>query len=233
MIIEQKENYFLAWMETPVFTEADREKLLAFGGEELEDEIQDLLAEAEKIAAPRVLYTVAAVEKTDGAVLVNGVAIDTPLVVEKLGEKKRCFPYIATCGPELESWSQQFQGDMLLEFWADEVKKLALTRVLAPFFKYVRETYRTGGHLTALNPGSLQGWPLPGQAELFRTLGGNDFVREQTGVVYTGSFLMLPAKTTSGIAFESEHFYENCQYCPIDNCPNRRAQRLDSVEPRR
>jgi hypothetical protein len=37
---------------------------------------------------------------------------------------------------------------------------------------------------------------------------------------------MLPSKSSSGIAFESEVFYENCQFCPLENCPNRRAKRV-------
>jgi hypothetical protein len=40
---------------------------------------------------------------------------------------------------------------------------------------------------------------------------------------------MFPTKTISGVAFESEAFYENCQYCPLEKCPNRRAKRLTEV----
>lgn len=231
LIIEKRDAFLIVRPENIELSDAERRKLLAFANEELEDEIIELMDEAEKIAAPKVLFAVAPVEESDvNGILVNGSHIDSAFVSEKLAGKRRCFPYIATCGAELEAWSEQFKDDILLEFWADEVKKLYLSRVLAPFMGYIKEAYQTGGHLAALNPGSLKEWPISGQADLFGVLGGSAFVQEQAGVRYTESFLMLPSKTTSGILFESETFYENCQHCPIENCPNRRAKQLDVVE---
>ena len=92
--------------------------------------------------------------------------------------------------------------------------------------RYSSPRRRQPRHLPSLNPGSIAAWPISGQAELFAILGGREFVETQTGVIYTPSYLMLPSKSVSGIAFESETFYENCQYCPIDNCPGRRAKRI-------
>ena len=89
---------------------------------------------------------------------------------------------------------------------------------------FIKEQYHTAGHLSSLNPGSLAAWPISGQQELFEILGGRDFVRETIGVTYNDSFLMLPSKTGSGIMFESEVVYENCQHCPMKDCPNRRAK---------
>ena len=145
---------------------------------------------------------------------------------DKLKDKNRCFPYICTCGRALEDWSKQYAGDLLAEYWADEIKKYFLMRIRMELTTWLKEQYKTSGHLASLNPGSIAAWPISGQAELFAVLGGREFVQEQIGVIYTDSFLMLPSKSVSGIAFESETFYENCQHCPIENCPNRRANRL-------
>jgi hypothetical protein len=74
-----------------------------------------------------------------------------------------------------------------------------------------------------MNPGSLKEWPLIGQRELFAIL-GRDYIFENIGVRLSDSMLMLPSKTVSGLGFESEKDYHNCIYCPLKDCPNRRAE---------
>lgn len=225
MTITEKGAFQVATLEGDTLSEKDREALLKFANEDkdLEEELTALMDEADKIARPTALFAVCPVG--EGAV-VNGISIPSDLVVEKLTGKNRCFPYIATCGPELEQWSLQYKGDYLAEFWADEIKKKFLFHITQSTLKHIKEFYRTAGHLAAVNPGSLAQWPVSGQQELFATLGGREFVQETIGVIYTDSFLMLPSKTVSGIAFESEVFYENCQHCPLTRCPNRRAKQI-------
>lgn len=223
MKITHKGPFLVAALEGAVLTEKDREALLKLTNEELEDELLELMDSAGKIARPTALFAVCAVDENAA---VNGVGIPSELVKEKLGGRSRCFPYIATCGAELEQWSRQYNGDILAEYWADEVKKKFLYHITQDTLRYIKEQYHTSGHLAALNPGSLPGWPVSGQRELFAALGGREFVEEAIGVTYTDSFLMLPSKTVSGIAFESEAFYENCQHCPLTRCPNRRAKQI-------
>ena len=226
MKITHKGAFLEAALEGDVLSEKDRESLLIFANEDedLEEELTALMDEADKIARPVALFGICSVEQD---AVVNGIQIPSELAVEKLQGKSRCFPYIATCGRELEQWSEQYKGDYLAEFWADEVKKRFLFHITQATLKHIKEEYRTAGHLAALNPGSLEKWPVSGQRELFAILGGREFVQETIGVIYTDSFLMLPSKTVSGIAFESETVYENCQHCPLERCPNRRAKRID------
>lgn len=227
MIITEKGQYLTGTYHPALLTGDARSKLLSLANEDTEEELLDMVAEAEAAARPIVLFSVLPVSHaSDTRVRVGTTELDSPLVLRKLGEVGRCFPYIATCGRELEAWSLQYQGDPLSEFWADEIKKALLRCLLGAFFAHLKSHYRTGGHLAALNPGSLKDWPISGQEQLFTILGGREFVRETIGVTYNDSFLMEPTKSVSGIAFESGTFYENCQYCPLDNCPNRRAKRL-------
>jgi len=223
MIIETKGNYFVAALEGARLSEKDRADLLALGNEDLEEEILEMMDQANTLARPTALFCVSPVA-ADGSI--NGVFTGSALVRERLSGRSRCFPYIASCGTALEEWSRQYRGDFLLEFWADEIKKRFLLQGFRAWSAYIREHYRTTGHVAALNPGSLPGWPISGQAELFRILGGREFVEEAIGVTYSDTFLMLPSKTISGICFESEVFYENCQYCPLTDCPNRRAPQI-------
>lgn len=225
MIIENVGQYLVGRLTEARLSEKDRQALLALSNEETREEFMDLMEEAEAVAEPLVLYGVCPVE--DGGV--GGVETGSEMVVSRLGDKARAFPYIVTCGPRLEEWSKQYASDFLLEYWADEIKKRFLGIAAAEFRTHIRECYRTAGHLAALNPGSLPGWPISGQEALFNMLGGREAVREAIGVTYSDSYLMFPTKTISGIAFESEAFYENCQYCPLERCPNRRAKQLARV----
>jgi hypothetical protein len=76
------------------------------------------------------------------------------------------------------------------------------------------------GRTAVMNPGSLANWPLEEQRLLFRLLGDP---HEAIGVQLTDSFLMVPIKSVSGLRFPTEMHYENCQLCPRDPCPGRRA----------
>lgn len=222
MIIESAGSFLVGRLERARLSGRDRQALLALANEETEEELIDLMDEADSIADPLALYGVCPVEEGR----VGGVDTLSEMVISRLQDKVRAFPYIVTCGPKLEEWSKKYASDFLLEYWADEIKKRFLGIAAGEFRSHIKERYRTAGHLAALNPGSLAGWPISGQKALFNMLGGPDFVRETIGVTYSDSFLMFPTKTISGIAFESETFYENCQYCPLDRCPNRRAKRL-------
>ena len=70
-----------------------------------------------------------------------------------------------------------------------------------------------------MNPGSLPDWPITEQAKLFSLLGD---VKALIGVTLTESMLMLPTKSVSGVYFETERNFENCELCARENCPGRR-----------
>lgn len=229
MKIETIGAFYRGTLESKAFSDKDREKLMAMTNEEFEDELAEMLDEAEAVAEPMVLFGVCGAERRDDHAWVNGIEILSDLAAEKLGGLKRCFPYIGTCGTALEAWSKQYAGDLLAEFWADEIKKYYVRKIAGAYFAFIKEQYHTSGHLTGLNPGSVAAWPISGQGELFAVLGGRAFVKDSIGVIYTDSFLMLPSKSVSGIAFESESFYENCQHCPLVNCPGRRAPRVETA----
>ena len=227
MKIESAGMFTIGRMDDVMFPEADRKKLEAMANEDTAEELAELLDEAQQLADPVILFSVCAAEGAgEKSVRVNGVEVKSALAAEKLSGRNRCFPYVATCGKALEEWSKQYADDLLTEYWADEIKKYYVGRVRQAFYHDLKEQYHITGHLTSLNPGSITAWPLSGQAELFAVLGGKTFVEEAIGVTYTESYLMLPSKSVSGIAFESEVFYENCQFCPLKNCPGRRAKQV-------
>ena len=228
MIIFDAGTFSVGHLEDRTLPEKDRAKLLGLANEEFAEELADMIDEALPLADPVVLFGVCPVNAEDEQIRVNGIHIPSELAYNKLSGKNRCFPYICTCGTALEEWSKPYTGDLLAEYWTDEIKKYFLMRIRVEFMAWIKDQFKITGHLPSLNPGSIAAWPISGQTELFAVLGGREFVEQQIGVIYTPSFLMLPSKSVSGIAFESETFYENCQYCPIVNCPGRRAKRLEN-----
>jgi hypothetical protein len=130
----------------------------------------------------------------------------------------RVFPFVVTCGRELQEWSDRLT-DPLLGFQADEVKELALHAASEYLGRHLDRTFglKKSSHM---NPGSLPDWPLPQQYPLFSLIGE---VEAAIGVKLTESCLMLPTKSVSGIRFPTETTFESCQLCPREGCPNRRA----------
>lgn len=179
-----------------------------------------LIRDAAVIAKPKAVLRLAQVtEHGADFVCIDGVRFDCALMAENFRPLHRVFPYVCTCGLELEAWSQTLT-DPLHTYWADCIKLFYVGAAQMFLFKTVRERYLPSGQLSHMNPGSLPQWPLPQQRTLFSII---DDVEGAVGVTLTDSFLMVPAKSTSGILFASETAYENCRLCPMLDCPNRRV----------
>ena len=183
-------------------------------------EIARMREEALAAAQPKALFGIAQIEARDAqSVTADGVRFDSSLVSKNLEHANRILPYVATCGTEAEEWSQAYQNDFVTQYWADAIKMQLLALALQSL-KAEAAKYFPNGSFSAMSPGSLPAWPLPQQRPLFRLLGG---VTPDIGVALTESCLLLPSKSVSGFFFSSESHYENCRYCPLLDCPNRRA----------
>lgn len=181
--------------------------------------VEALAREAEEIARPKVLYKEAYIDdKGEDFVVVDGIKLTSRILSINLGQVHRVFPYIVTCGTELEKWSETI-GDILESYWAEGIKEMALAEASKAFEKHLEENFHLG-KTSSMNPGSLEDWPITQQKQLFQILGDP---KRYIGVELTDSYLMLPMKSVSGIRFPTRVDYENCKLCPRQNCPNRRA----------
>ena len=108
---------------------------------------------------------------------------------------------------------------MLTRWWADGIMQMALAPAMDAVNAYVQDEFHPG-KTARMNPGSLSDWPISEQSPLWSLLGDPT---PSIGVRLTDSFLMIPAKSVTGIQFPSEVSYENCQLCPREICPGRRA----------
>ncbi len=181
--------------------------------------LEELAGSAERVARPKAAFKIGFIdERSADEVVIDGIRFASRVLRVNLDPIHRAFPHVATCGKELDEWSEGV-ADPLDRFAADLIKELAVRDAL----EYLR-AHISDGHaikkLSHMNPGSLPDWPLPQQAPLFELLGDLEAL---IGVRLTESFLMLPTKTVSGIFFPTEATFESCQLCPREVCPNRRA----------
>ncbi len=188
-------------------------------GSELVARLNHLVDKAQAIGRPKASYKVAFIEsRGDDQVIIDGVMLTSRVLRVNLEKAHRVFPFVATCGIELEEWSVSID-DMLERYWADVIKEMALRVALKHLNEHLIDHFQPG-KISRMNPGSLPDWPLPEQQQLFALLGGGP---ASIGVKLTDSFLMIPIKSVSGIWFPTEESFESCLLCPREKCPGRRA----------
>lgn len=195
------------------------ERLRVKEGSRYAERFRRLVAEAEDIARPKAFYRVAFVDPVgDNRVVIDEVTLTSRVLRVNLDQIQRVFPYVATCGVELERWANALD-DMMERYWSEEIRMLALRAANQALTRDLRERYRLDT-LSSMSPGSLSDWPLRQQRVLFRILGDTEAA---VGVRLRDSLLMVPSKSVSGIRFPTETTFESCQLCPREGCPQRRA----------
>jgi hypothetical protein len=188
-------------------------------GTEMVGKLEGMVREARKIARPKVCYRVAYVEsKGDDHLMIERTRFTSRVLRVNLEKVYRLFPFVASCGLELEEWSKSVEG-ILEQFWAEEIKVLAVRGTIRYLHEHLTDRYQPG-KMSRMNPGSLPDWPLSEQKPLFTLLGSGPAA---IGVQLKDSFLMTPIKSVSGIWFPTEERFESCQLCPREKCPGRRA----------
>jgi len=180
---------------------------------------RELLDIARPIARPKAVYEVCYLEnKNEDSVEIGGVSFSSRLLRVNLDKVARVFPYIATCGMELEEIVIP-AADLIRRYCLDVIKETALHSAISYLERHLNRSYALG-QISRMNPGSLASWPITQQKELF-TIFGN--VEELIGVKLTESYLMIPVKSVSGIFFPTEIKFQSCQLCPREVCTERRA----------
>ncbi|MCU0577028.1 MAG: vitamin B12 dependent methionine synthase [Desulfobacterota bacterium] len=183
-------------------------------------EFSSILAQAKTLARPKAAFGIATARTVDhDAVEIDGIRFTSRVVRINLEKAGVVFPFVATCGTELEDWSQGMTG-MLHAFWADSLMLMALGSAVGVLESHLKERLGGGAALSTMNPGSLEDWPLGEQAALFRLLGD---ATEAVGARLTDKMVIRPLKSVSGISFVSEEGFTNCSLCPRQGCDSRRA----------
>lgn len=186
--------------------------------------LTELARQAQGLARPKAAYVVPGPPTFDqDAVIIEGVGFKSRLLSDNLRHTPALFPFLATCGREIEAWAKQLANPMEV-FWADTLMTLALAEAIKALEQCLApkcEAHR----LSCMNPGSLVEWPLSEQLPLFEIL---ETAPRTIGVDLSPSCLITPLKSVSGIYFLAEEQFINCRLCPRESCPGRRAPRDES-----
>ena len=195
------------------------QKLCVSEGTDYFEDLEHLFREAERIGKPKAFYKLSFIEaKGDSHVVVDGVILRSRVLRVNLEEVHRVFPYVATCGIELEEWSNGIEST-LKRYWAEGIKEAALRLAIDFMERDIFERFQPG-IIASMSPGSLEDWPIEEQRPLFSILGGPKRV---IGINLSESLQMVPIKSVSGICFPTEVSFSSCQLCPREICPSRIA----------
>lgn len=187
--------------------------------ESLKEDIDDLIKLVNSVAKPRATYNVSYVRhKNEDSLQVDGVKLISRVLRINLDMVERVFPYVATCGTEVDEIRAPF-GSMMKAYCLDTLKELALESAISYLEEYLQKRYALG-QISHIEPGSCDTWPITQQRELFLIIGN---VEDLIGVRLTDKLVMIPLKSVSGIYFPTEIKFESCQLCQRVHCPQRRA----------
>jgi hypothetical protein len=185
----------------------------------MEELVGELVELARPIARPKAVHKISYINGKNGdTVIIDDIMFTSRVLRKNLDNVERVFPYVATCGTELDEIELP-PDDYMKVFCLDAIK----TTVLGMAITYLRDymtRYYALGTISHMNPGSLKSWPVSQQRELFSLFGN---VEALIGVKLTEGCVMSPLKSVSGIYFPTETRFESCQLCPREKCIGRRA----------
>ncbi len=180
--------------------------------------VEELLEVARPIARPKAVYEVSYVEnRNQDSLDIGGIRFTSRLLRVNLDKIERVFPYVATCGREIDEIAIPTK-DFMKSYCLDVIKETAVRSTIGYLENYLKRNYALG-RASRMNPGA-EFWPLTQQKDLFSIFGN---VNDLIGVSLTESCMMIPVKSSSGIFFTSEKRFDSCQLCPIKACSERRA----------
>ena len=181
---------------------------------------QRLIDKAKTLVEPKAAFKVCYIEqKLQNAVMVDGLRLESKVLRKNLNEAQRIFPYVVSIGAALEQATRKM-NDLLEAYYLDVIGNIALTAVRKQLHDYLCSKFALK-KISFMSPGSLQDWPVEAQSQLFQLL---PEVEASIGVRLNKSFLMIPTKSVSGIYFQTEVSFFNCQLCRRGRCPGRKAR---------
>ena len=184
-------------------------------------EFEEIVSEVREVAKPKALYKVSFIdEKGKDTVTLDGITFTSRALRKNLDSVERVFPYIATCGSEIDKIDAG-RGDYQKKLWVSFLKATLLETSIQYLREQLERRHRVS-RLSAMNPGSGDAsvWPIEQQRELFSLFGD---VETRIGVRLTESLVIAPDMSVSGILFPTETDFQSCQLCHREDCRFRKA----------
>jgi len=187
----------------------------------IESSLQEVIEIVRPIAKPKAVYKVSYVDnKNADSLYIDGVRFTSRVLRVNLDKIERVFPYVVTCGGELDEIAIP-PDDFMKYYCLDAIKETVLVSARRYLEDYLKGNYALG-QMSRMGPGTgaLGDWPITQQKGLFSIFGN---VEDLIGVKLTENFLMIPIKSVSGIYFPTRIEFKSCQLCPRESCSERRA----------
>jgi len=208
-------------LPVPVNAEAVLRQMRIQSGSAAVPYVEGLIERVRTSARPRALYRACSVERIRGdRVRVDDVEFTSRTLANLLLSVDRVYPYIVTCGRELEEVISP-DSKTIEKLALDVIGNMMLQTNCREMEEHLRRLY--GMEKTArIGPGAGDGllWRVEEQAKLFELFGDAE---RAIGVRLTEDFMMLPMKSLSGLLFETETEFSDCQLCQSEGCPMRSA----------
>jgi len=191
------------------------------GSEKAVKLFHELAREAGTLARPKASFTVCRVETTVGPkVYLDNVSFTSQLLRDNLAGLDWAYAYVATEGNEFARWFESLSGARQVLSWP--IRYAALKMAEKALVKFIKSTFNVN-QLSSMNPGTLKLWPIEQQRSLFDLL---DPLPESIGVSLGSECWMSPDLASSGVLFETESRFYNCQLCPLEPCERRKKPNL-------
>lgn len=135
----------------------------------VEATVQQLIEIARPLVKPKAIYKVSYVfNKNKDSLDIGGVRFTSRVLRVNLDKIERVFPYVATCGTELDRIAVSSR-DFMKCYCLDVIKEIVLRSAINYLKTYLTRKYALG-RMSRMNPGSLASWPITQQKELFPSL---------------------------------------------------------------
>lgn len=187
-------------------------------GTKMEKILLTLTEEAQPLAKPKAAAKFSALEVlSDDEVRLDQAIFKSALLKHHVEGQGKAFPFLATEGQELSEWGRAYDG--LERVFANAIQQAAMRLARTSLERTILEKFGLE-QVSEMNPGSLTVWPITQQVPLFELLKP---LPEKLGVTLLPTYMMKPEQTVSGILFQTDAKFHNCQLCPKTECPSRRV----------
>lgn len=151
------------------------------------------------------------------------------IVVSKLRKSEKAALFVCSIGPGMETWAKELMlgGEPLLSYIVDTVASIVVEKAVDKMHDLLgRQMDEFGLKITNRYSPGYCNWPVSDQQILFLLL-----PEKFCGVTLTGSSLMIPIKSVSGVigigaSVKMKEY--TCDTCGMKDCTYRSTRRLSS-----
>jgi hypothetical protein len=185
----------------------------------LKDKFLSLLSEATSLAHPKICWhSVEPVFCGDYKLKLENTTFNSKVLyiltyksINETVSRRSLYPFIATCGTELEGWSSKCEK-RIEYYWANIIMQHALQAALAALEASLKKIEEES--ISRIEPGIAKDWPIEEQCKLFNLL----TPCKSKDISINPQSILTPKYSIAGIYFFSKKIIPPCLYCSLRIC---------------